>query len=166
MDDLNYVRCEVRSHFRNKKRGDLKAKFEELENKSKIKNIWDLYRSIKDFKKGYQARISIVKDEKGNLVADSHSILASWREYLSQLLNVHGVNDVRQSKIHTAEPLVPKPSGFEVKLATEKLKSHKSPGTDQIPAEEIKAGGRTIHYEIHILIIYIWNKEELPEEWK
>jgi len=41
----------------------------------------------------------------------------------------------RQTKIHTAEPLVPEPSAFEVKLAIEKLKSHKSPGTDQIPAE-------------------------------
>jgi hypothetical protein len=27
----------------------------------------------------------------------------------------------------------------------------------------IKAGGRTIPYEIHKLIIAIWNKEELPE---
>jgi len=30
----------------------------------------------------------------------------------------------------------------------------------------IKAGGRTIPYEIHKLTIAIWNKEELPEEWK
>ena len=30
----------------------------------------------------------------------------------------------------------------------------------------IKAGGRTIRYEIHKLIISIWNKEELPDEWK
>ena len=30
----------------------------------------------------------------------------------------------------------------------------------------IKAGGKTIHCEIHKLIIFIWNKEELPEEWK
>jgi len=29
-------------------------------------------------------------------------------------------------------------------LATEYLKSHTSPGTDQIPAEMIKTGGRTI----------------------
>jgi len=100
------------------------------------------------------------------LVADSHSILARWRKYFSQLLNVHGVNKVRQTKIHTAEPLMPEPSAFEVKLAIEKLKSRKSPRTDQIPAELTKAGGRKIHYEIHILIISIWNKEELPEEWK
>jgi hypothetical protein len=30
--------------------------------------------------------------------------------------------------------LGPEPSAFEVELAIEKLKSHKSPGTDQIPA--------------------------------
>ena len=33
-------------------------------------------------------------------------------------------------------------------------------------AELIKAGGRTIRGAIHKLIIAIWNKEELPEEWK
>ena len=61
---------------------------------------------------------------------------------------------------------MPKPSAFEVELAIEKLKSHKSSGIDQIPAEMIKEGGRTIRDEIHELIISIWNKEELPEEWK
>ena len=51
-------------------------------------------------------------------------------------------------------------------MPLEKLKSHKSPGVDQIPAELIKTGGRTIHGAIHKLIIAIWNNEELPEEWK
>ena len=51
-------------------------------------------------------------------------------------------------------------------MPIEKLKSHKSPGIDQIPAELIKSGGKTICCEIHKLIISIWNKEELPEEWK
>ena len=30
----------------------------------------------------------------------------------------------------------------------------------------IKARGRTVCYEIHERIICIWNKEELPDEWK
>jgi len=64
----------------------------------------------------------------------------------SQLLNVHGLNDVRQREIHTAEPLVPEPSAFEVELVIEKLKSHKSPGVDQIPEELFKAMGKTIRY--------------------
>jgi hypothetical protein len=51
-------------------------------------------------------------------------------------------------------------------MAIEKVKRHKSPGIDQIPGELIKAGGRIIRSDIHKLIISIWNKEELPEEWK
>ena len=94
-----------------------------------------MYRDISDFKKGYQPTINVVKDEKGDLVADCYSILARWRNHFPQLLNVREVNDVTQTEIHTAEPLVPEPSAFEVDLAIEKLKSHKSPGVDQIPAE-------------------------------
>jgi hypothetical protein len=58
---------------------------------------------------------------------------------------------------YTAEPLVLEPSALEVELAIEKLKSHKSPGTDQIPAELIKARGSTIRCAIHKLIISIWH---------
>jgi hypothetical protein len=72
-------------------------------------------------------------------------------------LIVRGVNEVRQTEIHTAEPLVPEPSAFEFELVIENLKTHKSPGTDQIPAELITAGGRTIRYEIHKLIVSNWN---------
>jgi hypothetical protein len=94
-DNLHDVRCEASRHFRNKKKEYLKAKFNELETNSKNKNIRDLYRDISDFKRGYQPGTNVVKDEKGDLVADSHSILATWRNHFSQLLNIHGVNDVR-----------------------------------------------------------------------
>ena len=59
---------------------------------------------------------------------------------------------------------MPEPSVFEVELAIEKLKNHKSPGIDQISAELIKAGSTRIRCEIHKLIISIWNKEKLPDE--
>jgi len=90
--------------------------------------------------KWYQPSTIIVKDERGDLVAESHSIMARCRNYFSQLLNVPGVNDVRQAVIHTAEQLVREPSAFEFEVAIEKLKSHKSPGIDQIPAELTKQG--------------------------
>jgi hypothetical protein len=118
---MNSVRREDSRHFRNKKMAYLKAKIEELETNSKINNIRDLYRGINDFKKGNQPRTVIVKDEKGDLFADSSSIMAMWRNYLSQILNVHGVSDIRQAEIHTAEPLVHEPRVLEVELAIEKL---------------------------------------------
>jgi len=144
----------------------LRDKIEELETNSKIQNIRDLYRGISYFKKGYQPRCNIVKDEKGDLVAHSHIIVARWWKCFSQPFNVLGVKDVRQAEIHTAEPLVPEPSAAEVALAIDKLKSQKSPGIDQIPAELIETGGGTICLETHKLTTPIWKKEKLPEEWK
>ena len=79
---------------------------------------------------------------------------------------MHGVKDVGQAEIHTVEPLVRESRASEVVMAIDKLKSPKSPGIDQIPAELIKAGSRTICLEIHKLITSIWRKEKLPEEWK
>jgi len=55
-----------------------------------------------------------------------------------------GLKDVGQAEIHPTEPPIPEPSAAEVELAIDKQKSHKSPGIDQIPAELIKAGGRTL----------------------
>jgi hypothetical protein len=55
------------------------------------------------FKKGYQPRTNIVKNDKGDLFADPHSILAGWRKHFSQLFNIRGANDVMQTEIHTAE---------------------------------------------------------------
>jgi len=89
-----------------------------------------------------------------------------WRNYFSQLFNAHGVKEIRRAEIHTAEPLVPELSAAEVELVMDKLKSHNTPGIDQISAELIKAGGRTICLEIHKLITSVWKKEKLPEERK
>ena len=47
-------------------------------------------------------------------------------------------------------------------MAIEKLKRHKSPGIDQIPAVLVKAGGRTIRSGIYKFIHSVGNKEELP----
>jgi len=67
------------------------------------------------------------------------------RKHFSQLFNATGVSDDRQTEIHTAETLVSEPSAFEVELLIEKLKRRISRGTDQIPAESIKARGYTIN---------------------
>jgi len=80
--------------------------------RSKSHQIGSLYCCNNDFKKVYQPRSDIVKDEKGDLFTDSHSILVRWRDDFTHLLIVRGVNDIRQIQIHTAEPLVPEPSAF------------------------------------------------------
>jgi hypothetical protein len=67
--------------------------------------------------------------------------------------------------MHTAKPFMPEASASEVEGAVGKLKRHKSPGVDQIPAELIQAGEEALCLEIRKLIKLIWNKEELPHQW-
>jgi hypothetical protein len=80
-DNLRNVRREASRHFSNKKREYLKDKISEIELNSKNKNIRDLYRGITEFKKGYQPKTNLVKDERGDLLADPQKILTRWKNY-------------------------------------------------------------------------------------
>jgi hypothetical protein len=85
-DNLNNVRHEVSRHFRNKKREYLENKINELAKNSKNMNTRHIYRGINEFKRDYQPRSNFVKDENGDLLADSNNTVNRWKRYFSQLL--------------------------------------------------------------------------------
>jgi hypothetical protein len=73
-DNLQNLRHETSRTYRNKEREYVKGKINEL----------DLYRGINEFKKDYQPRINIIKDENGNLLADPQSVLNMWKISLTR----------------------------------------------------------------------------------
>jgi hypothetical protein len=77
---------------------------------------------INEFKRCYQPRSNLMKEKNGDLLAYSHIILTRWKKYFSLLLNVHSASGVRQIEIHTAEPLVPDPTSFGLKLLLQSWK--------------------------------------------
>ena len=58
------------------------------------------------------------------MFTDSQHILDMWQNHFFQLFSVHGVSDLWQSEIHTAQSIVPDLSAFEVEMATENVKRH------------------------------------------
>ena len=84
--------------------------------------------------------------------------MARWRKLFSELWNIHGVNDVRQTEIHTAEPMVPERSAFEVEMA-EKMKRHKSPSTDKISIELINPYPTAIPYG-NGMVLHFYQQQE------
>jgi hypothetical protein len=133
--NLSNVRQEASRHIRNKNREYVKHKFNGLESNSKNKNITELYQGINEFKKGYQHRTNLVKDERENLLADLHKILNRWKNYFCQLLAAHGASAVRQNEVYTAEAFVAEPCASEAEVAVGKCKRYKYPDVDHIPAE-------------------------------
>jgi hypothetical protein len=67
---------------------------------------------MNEFKKVYQPRTTLVKGQKGDLLADSHSILKRLKKYFCQLLNIREISDVRHTEIQSAEPLLPELSAL------------------------------------------------------
>jgi hypothetical protein len=65
-DDPQNLRRKTSRAFRKKKTEYLKGKINEFETNNKNKNIRDFYKVKNEFKKGYQPRINIIKDENGN----------------------------------------------------------------------------------------------------
>jgi hypothetical protein len=158
------------------------AALQKLDESFDIDNGWESIReNIKTSAKdnlGYQKlkhNKPCFGDECSNLIDQRTQDRLQWLQNSSQINghnlqnlrhNVHGVHDVRQMDIYTAEPLVPEPTLVKVEIAIGKMKSYKSSGTNQIPVELIKTGGEKLYSEIHRHICCIWNKEELSEQWK
>jgi hypothetical protein len=90
-----------------------------LESNSKNNNMRYMYRGINEFKKGYQPRTNLAKDEMGDLLADPRKIVNKWMNYFCQLLNVQRVEGIRQTEIQTSEPFVPESSSLRLRLLLE-----------------------------------------------
>jgi hypothetical protein len=74
-NNLNNARREASRQFCNKTKKNVKEKIKEFATNSKDKNIRDMYRGISKFKRCYQPRSNLLKDENGDLLADSLDIL-------------------------------------------------------------------------------------------
>jgi hypothetical protein len=81
------------------------------------------------------------------LLTESHCILNRLKDYLCQLLSVHGVNDVRQTEIRIS--YIPEINSVEAAITIENMRRYKSQGTNQIPSNS----------HLHKVINSVWNKE-------
>ena len=146
VDNLKNIRHGASRHCRNKKKKYLIDKIDELETVSKIKNI-------SGFKKGYQPRTNIVKDENDDLITDSYNILARWRNHFSQLLMHMVLMMLGRQKYtqqnHRCLSRVP----LRLRWLLRNLKRHKSRDFDEVPTDLIEAGGRTGRSEIPKLLM-------------
>jgi len=115
----------------------------------------------------WQPKMKAIEGKDGMLLTNIDDILDRWKEYCEKLYN-HEV----QIDLETITMLANKESQHhydkdppilkdEVIAAIEKLKNNKSPGTDNITAELLKAGGEPV-----INILYKTNNTILQSgEW-
>nr|KAG5700908.1 hypothetical protein BaRGS_012315 [Batillaria attramentaria] len=109
-----------------------------------------------------------VKDKNGQPLTTTEEQLKRWAEHFRELLN-RPIPETPPD-IPPAETELPincdNPSKAEIRKAIMTLRNGEAAGPDEIPAEAIKADTETAVNMLHSLFSKIWEKEEVPAQWK
>ncbi|KAJ4437353.1 hypothetical protein ANN_17494 [Periplaneta americana] len=128
------------------------------------------FENIRKFKGGFQPRTTWRQDKDGNLVGETAGVLKRWTEHFSETMNPDINTEEDTSSNETVyfgpEVQLKEPSKFEIFNVIKKMKNNRAPGEDLITAELIQKGGKRLWTYIYELILVIWNKEEIPDEWR
>ena len=98
------------------------------------------------------------KAKSGNILSEDRDILQGWKQYFCDLqsTNTRRKELISENTVLNNVEEVPPPTYYEVSQVIKKLKTHKAAGSDNIPAELIKHGGKKLQRRIHKLIMKIW----------
>ena len=84
------------------------------------------YRTVKQFRKGFQPRMNACKDNSGKLIERDNKILEHWVRYFKTQFNKEYSEEESDEEVYlTAEPLVKEPSQREMEKAICTLKINK-----------------------------------------
>lgn len=127
------------------------------------------FQDIKQYVQKNNNSPNMCRLDDGSVISQREQVLERWKQYYEDLLNVR--NDCARQEQQPPEPsnrecdeLQP-PSFNEICNIINKLKNNKAAGPDNIPAELIKLGGRSLRQRLHKLICQVWTSEQLPNEW-
>ena len=109
-----------------------------------------------------------VMDKNGNPLTTTNEQLKRWAEHFRELLNRPTPDSSPDIlPVDTELPIsCDKPSKEEIKKVIMTPRSGKAAGPDEIPAEAIKADIETAVKMLYSLFSKIWEKEEVPVQWK
>ncbi|KAM9354978.1 androglobin-like [Pholidichthys leucotaenia] len=131
-------------------------------------NLKDLYLVAKKLSGKFLQTDKPVKDKNGSPLTTTGEQLKRWAEHFTVLLNPPALKTPLD--IPPAETTPPancdKPSKAEIKKAIMTLRNGKAAEPDEIPAEAIKTDTETAVNMLHSLFSKIWEKEEVPAQWK
>lgn len=168
LEEYRIKRREASKLCRQKKRRFDRKNMEGLEILRDRNEVRRFYQNVNKQRKGFVPISSACNDKSGNLITNKQEILGRWEEFFTELLNGSDSRITPQSEdsfhFHNTED-VPPPTISEVDTAIQRLKNNKSPGSDGIPAELLKAAGSSFNRAFHLLLTKIWMEEEMPKEW-
>ena len=159
---------EVKKSVITDKRNFVKGLAQEAEKAAASRNMKQLYDTTRKLAGKFKKSERPIRDKNGNVLMGADKQLNRWAKHFEELLNRPAPQN--QPDIQPAETYLPidcnKPTREEIKKAIAHMKNGKVAGLDGIPAETLKADVNTSVEMLYCLFEDIWEKEEIPAEWK
>ena len=161
--DLNR---QIRKRMKEAKEKWINEQCNEIEVSLSHNNSKKAYQVVKDLTTEKQGRAVTIKDKAGKSLTEEQDILQRWTEYCSELYNHKtdgdpSVLNCPQATENEQLPILHE----EVEAAVKTLKKGKSPGSDNIPAELVQAGGDALINTLTTICNKIWQSGEWPTPW-
>eukprot|EP00794_Sanderia_malayensis_P008574 gene8574-biopygen6861 len=162
------INAKVKREIRDAKENFFKEKCKQIQHAFERNNTKKVFDTIKELNRRIAVKTSAIEATDGTLLMDENKIQERWTEYVRQLYNYPIQTDegiLRELEaggpgdITSEEPEILR---SEIASAVAALKNGKSPGVDNILAEQIKDRALDL---LHKLCNLIWRTGEWPQQW-
>lgn len=132
--------------------------------RNNMKNFYDGFKEI--YGPTPSKSSPLLNVDESTILTNKDVILRRWAEHFKSVLNRpstiidEAIDCLPQITIN--EELDEFPTLKEIEKAIRLLSTGKAPGSDSIPADTYKEGGKTLTEKLHQLFHIIWQKEVLP----
>ena len=141
-----------------------------VENARMQRKTKEVYEAVRKITGKQASRVRIIKDKNGKTLTDQKEVSNRWLEHFRQLYNPHTDTDetvfAELPVANSAPTECPCLLKAEIESAIMRLKKDKSPGMDNITAEEIQAAGQAGVEVLYHLCLRIWEEESFPQDWR
>ena len=167
-EEYSQAMKDVKTSVKDDKRSYTEELAKEAEEAAGSGNMARLYKITKQLTGKFRNSDAPVRNKQGVLLTSEEDQKKRWVEHFEELLNRPGPDECPE--IPPAETLLvvdtSRPSVAEIENAITRLKNGKAPGPDGIPPEALRADVTTSANILYRLLGLVWDKEELPRDWR
>jgi hypothetical protein len=138
------------------------------EKAAKENDLKTQYNLIRSLKRSNYIRNREVRDKQGNKLKADKEILNRWKELFEEIYAQQEINQgvKNENNIEILNIDTEKIGKDESRAALKRMKDGRAPRGDNIPTELLKADTEQTVEILQRLSNMIWEKEEIPNEWK
>ncbi|PSN36944.1 hypothetical protein C0J52_20054, partial [Blattella germanica] len=157
---------------RNKKKTYYEELIKGLEEHHQSNESRKFYKLTNGLRKEFKPRLTMCRNEMGELAKDGKEVLKCWKSHFETLLDGGQYNLTKENEENIIADMEDQsdgdllPSLEDVREAIEQLKNNRSPGPHNLNAELFKVAEPVLLDKLYYILLQVWKIEKIPSEWE